>query len=106
MNFTICGIVGQFCGTNQTLKRGRKTFFKMFPVKNLAFKIFIFIPVCQIFEKSCFCDLFIFDNVIRNTLKVPSIRILLSSGSLNGKNRLSEGHPRFSIKISVCKSSN
>ena len=38
-------------------------------------------------------DLFIFDNVIRITLKVPSIRILLSIGSLNGKNRLSEGHP-------------
>ena len=28
-------------------------------------------------------DLFIFDNVIRITLKVPSIRILLSIGSLN-----------------------
>ena len=38
-------------------------------------------------------DLFIFDDVIRITLKVPSIRIVLSIGSLNDKNRLSEGHP-------------
>ena len=44
-------------------------------------------------------DLFIFDNVISITLKVPSIRILLSMGSLNGKNRLSEGHPRFLTKF-------
>ena len=42
-------------------------------------------------------DLFIFDklNVIRITLKVPSIRNILSIGSVNGKNRLSKGHPRF-----------
>ena len=42
-------------------------------------------------------DIYIFDNVIviHITLKVPSIRTLLSIGSLNGKNRLSEGHPRF-----------
>ena len=40
-------------------------------------------------------DILIFYSVIRITLKVPSIRILLSIGSLNGKNRLSEGHPRF-----------
>ena len=40
-------------------------------------------------------DLFIFIDLILITLKVPSIRIVLSIGSLNGKNRLSEGHPRF-----------
>ena len=40
-------------------------------------------------------DCFIFDKVIRITVKVPSIRIALSIGSLNGKNCLSEGHPRF-----------
>ena len=40
-------------------------------------------------------DLFIFDNEIRITLKVPSIRIILSIGRLNDKNRLSQGHPRF-----------
>ena len=40
-------------------------------------------------------DCFFFDNVIRITVKVPSIRIALSIGSLNGKNCLSEGHPRF-----------
>ena len=40
-------------------------------------------------------DLFIFYNIIRITLKVSLIRIILSIGSLNGKNRLSEGHPRF-----------
>ena len=33
--------------------------------------------------------------VIRIRLKVPSVRIVLSIGSLNGKNRLSDGHPRF-----------
>ena len=37
-------------------------------------------------------DLFIFDNVIHITLKEPSNRLSLSIGSLNGKNRLSEGH--------------
>ena len=42
-------------------------------------------------------DLFIFDNVIPITLKVPLIRIIMSIGSLNGKNRISEGHPIFSI---------
>ena len=51
-------------------------------------------------------DLFSFDNVIRITLKVPSIKILLSVESLNCKNRLSDGQPRFIIKFSVCKSSN
>ena len=40
-------------------------------------------------------DCFIFDKVIRITVKVPSIRIALSIGSLNGKKCLSEGHPRF-----------
>ena len=40
-------------------------------------------------------DLFIFDNVIPIILKVPSIRFFLSIGSLNDKNCLSEGHPRF-----------
>ena len=40
-------------------------------------------------------DLFILNNEIRITLKVPLIRIHLSIGSLNGKNRLSEGHPIF-----------
>ena len=36
-----------------------------------------------------------FDNVIRIILQVPSIRIILSIGSINGKIRLSEVHPRF-----------
>ena len=40
-------------------------------------------------------DCFIFNKVIRITVKVPSIRIALSIGSLIGKNCLSEGHPRF-----------
>ena len=44
-------------------------------------------------------DLFIFDNVIRITLKIPSIRILLSIGNLNGKNRLSEGYPLVNLQI-------
>ena len=39
-------------------------------------------------------DMFIFNSVIRITLMGPSIRIILSIGSLNGKNRLSEGQPR------------
>ena len=70
---------------------------EVFPVKNLAFKIFIFIlckihHFCQNFKKSCFIlfivcasvlsivnsDCFIFDKVIRITVKVPSIRIALS----------------------------
>ena len=38
---------------------------------------------------------FHFDNVISVSLKVPSITLVLSMGSLNGKNRLSEGHLRF-----------
>ena len=40
-------------------------------------------------------DLLIFDNVIRITLKVSSIRIVMSIGILNGKHRISEGHPRL-----------
>ena len=40
-------------------------------------------------------EFFIFDKVIRITVKVPSIRIALPIGSLNDKNCLSEGHPRF-----------
>ena len=40
-------------------------------------------------------DCFIFDKVIRITVKVSAIRIALSIGSLNGKNCLSEGHPKF-----------
>ena len=40
-------------------------------------------------------DIFIFDNVISISLKVPSITIVLPMGSCNGKNRLSEGHGRF-----------
>ena len=40
-------------------------------------------------------DLLIFDNVIRITMKIPSIRIFLSKGSLNGKNRIAEVHPTF-----------
>ena len=40
-------------------------------------------------------DRFIFDKVIRISVKIPSIRIVLSIGSLNGKKWLSEGHPRF-----------
>ena len=37
-------------------------------------------------------DLFIFDDILRISLKIPSIRIAMSIGS--GKNRLSEGHLR------------
>ena len=40
-------------------------------------------------------DCFIFDKVILIIVKVSSIRTALSIGSLNGKNCLSEGHPRF-----------
>ena len=40
-------------------------------------------------------DVFIVDNVISISLKVPSITIVLSMGSLNGKKCLSEGHLRF-----------
>ena len=40
-------------------------------------------------------DLLIFDNVIRITLKVSSIRIVMSIGILNGKHRNSGGHLRF-----------
>ena len=40
-------------------------------------------------------DCSIFHKIIRITVKVPSIRIALFIGSLNGKNCLSEGHPRF-----------
>ena len=40
-------------------------------------------------------DCFIFDKVIRITVKVPSIRIALSIGRLNDKDCFSEGHPRF-----------
>ena len=40
-------------------------------------------------------DFFNFDSVILITLKVLSIRMFMSIGSLNGKYRLSEGHPRF-----------
>ena len=39
-------------------------------------------------------DCFIFDKVIHITVKVLSITTALSIGSLNGKNCLSEGHPR------------
>ena len=46
-----------------------------------------------------YSDLFSFDNVIRITLNVPSIRIILSIGSLNDKNRLSEGHPISLSKV-------
>ena len=42
---------------------------------------------------------FHFDNVISISLKVPSITIVLSMGSCNGKNRLSEGHLRFLSKF-------
>ena len=44
-------------------------------------------------------DIFIFDNIIRISLNVPSITIVFSMGSLNGKNRLSEGHLRFLSKF-------
>ena len=44
-------------------------------------------------------DIFIFDNVISISLKVPSITIVFSMGSSNGKNRLSEGHLRFLSKF-------
>ena len=37
-------------------------------------------------------DFCIFEDVIRISLKVPSIRFVLSKESLTGKNRLSEGH--------------
>ena len=44
-------------------------------------------------------DIFIFDNVISISLKVPSITIVFSMGSSNGKNCLSEGHLRFLSKF-------
>ena len=87
-----------------------------FPVKILAFKIFIFIlctirHFCQNFKNSCFIlfivlskahsNCFIFNKVIHITVKVPSIRIALSIGSLNVG-----GSPQIFINISVCKSSN
>ena len=41
-------------------------------------------------------DILFFVNIINITLKVlTSIRIVLSTESLNGKNRLSVGHPIF-----------
>ena len=79
-----------------------------FPIKTLEFKIFVVsFPKFEVFAKISkimfyhFCwflasaiskfhsDLFIFDNVIHILLKVPSIRISLSMGSLNGKTCLS-----------------
>ena len=42
-----------------------------------------------------YSELFNFDNVKRIALNVSAIRILLSIESLNGKNSLSEGQPRF-----------
>ena len=87
---------------------------KRFPSEfRLAFKIFIFIlwqirHFCHFLKNHvlsfllmyCLCfikgsHLLIFENVICIILKVPPIRILLSIRSLNGKIRLSEGHPRF-----------
>ena len=44
-------------------------------------------------------DIFIFDNVISISLKVPLITIVFSMGSRNGKNHLSEGHLRFLSKF-------
>ena len=44
-------------------------------------------------------DIFIFENVISISLKVPAITIVFSMGSLNGKNRLSEGHLRSLSKF-------
>ena len=40
-------------------------------------------------------DIFIFDNVMSISLRVPSITIVLSMGNKNCKNRLSEGYQRF-----------
>ena len=40
-------------------------------------------------------EFFIFDKVIRITVKVSSVKIALSIGCLNDKNCLSEGHPIF-----------
>ena len=40
-------------------------------------------------------DCFIFDKVIHISVKAPSITFALSIGSLNGKNCLSKGPPRF-----------
>ena len=50
-------------------------------------------------------DVFIFDNVIRITLKIPSIRIVLSIGSLNDKKLPFGWSSQICINISVCKSS-
>ena len=44
-------------------------------------------------------DIFIFDNVISISLKVPSITKVFSMGSSNDKNRLSGGHLRFLSKF-------
>ena len=41
-----------------------------------------------------YSDFFIFDNGICISLKVPSNKMVLSLGSLTGKNRLSYGHLR------------
>ena len=79
-----------------------------FGISNFHFYPFPNLHFCQDVQKTCFIiflsldsaiimvhsDILIF-NIIRITLNVPSIRILLSTGSLNGKNRLMEGHPRF-----------
>ena len=51
-------------------------------------------------------DCFILDKVIRITVKVPSIRIALSIGSLNSKKLPFGVSPQLFINISVCKSSN
>ena len=40
---------------------------------------------------------FIYDNVVHISFKVPLIRIVLSIGSLYGKNHVSECHPRFKL---------
>lgn len=84
-------------------------------VKNEAFSIKRFFILCKIrqfsriFKKKMFCnfygclasvlsivqsDLFGFHKVIRTNLRVRSIKIFSSIGSVNDKNRLSECHPK------------
>ena len=59
MDFSICGIMGHFCGGNQTRYIEKRVSASLkgvkneaFHVKNLAFKFFIFI-LCKIHTNLC-----------------------------------------------------
>ena len=98
---------------------------KCFPSKILLLKFSFFFyakfaTFARFLKKSCLLFLFLsgplinngtkcpvhFDNAIRITLKIHSIRIILSIGSLNCRFRISEGLSRFSSINSVYNSSN